>query len=120
MKKGFSPSAAVTVCAFGKSDCALLPPNNRLIRKTLLTYDHDDRILRLKYGRTRLNLLKPEIEDRITVVEPVDDKQIVVGFESGLIQTWTIHTNNVSGNPQITNGIYLLGNQLQNLMKGFS
>lgn len=109
MKKGFSPSAAVTVSAFGKSDCAMLPPNNRLIGNTLLTYDHDDRILRLKNGRLRLNLLKPEIEDRITVVEPIDRKQIAVGFQSGLVQTWTIHTNTVSGNPQISNGMYLLG-----------
>ena len=109
MKKGFSPASAVTVSQFGKSDCAMLPPNNRLVGNTLLTYDHDDRILRLKNGRIRLNLLKPEIDDRINVVEPIDRKQIVIGFTSGLVQTWTIHTNTVSGNPQISNGIYLFG-----------
>ena len=67
---------------------------------SLLTYDHDDRILRLKNGKQRLNLLKPEIEDRITVVESIGQKQIVIGFQSGLIQTWTIHTNSSSENPQ--------------------
>ena len=88
---------------------SITQPNTRLIGNTLITYDHDDRILRLKNGRLRLNLLKPEIEDRISVVEPIDRKQIAVGFESGLVQTWRIHANTSTGNPQISNGTFLFG-----------
>ena len=91
LRKHFKPNNAVTVVAFGKSDCAVLPVGNKLIRNTLITYDHEDRILRLKNGKNRLNLFKPEINDKITVLEPIDNYHIAIGYQSGLIQLFTLH-----------------------------
>ena len=107
LRKTFRPGNAVSVYAFGKSDCAVLPVGNKLIRNTLITYDHDDRILRLKNGRKRLNLFKPAVEDRITTVEPIDNYNLVIGFESGLIKTFSLHS--YTENPKMSNETTLIG-----------
>ena len=86
LRKNFKPNNATNVVAFGKSDCAVLPIGNKLIRNTLITYDHEDRILRLKNGRNRQNLFKPDVDDKITTVESIDNYNIAIGFESGLVR----------------------------------
>ena len=91
LRKHFKPNNATVVVAFGKSDCAVLPIGNKLIRNTLITYDHEDRILRLKNGKNRLNLFKPEVNDKITTCEPIDNYHIAIGYQSGLIQLFTLH-----------------------------
>ena len=57
-----------------------------MIRNTLITYDHEDRILRLKNGKNRQNLFKPDVDDKITTVESIDNYNIAIGFESGLVR----------------------------------
>ena len=93
LKKAFNSSAAVHVTAFSKTDCAVLPPNTRLVGNSLLSFDHDDRILRLKTGRTKINLLKPEVDDQIVCAEPVSKSQFIIGFATGIIQIWNLETS---------------------------
>ena len=52
----------------------------------MITYDHEDRILRLKNGKNRQNLFKPDVDDKITTVESIDNYNIAIGFESGLVR----------------------------------
>ena len=92
MKKAFNSSAAVHVTSLSKTDCAVLPPNTRLVGNSLLSFDHDDRILRLKTGRTKINLLKPEVDDQIVCAEPISKSQFIIGFATGIIQIWNLET----------------------------
>lgn len=120
LKKAFNSSAAVHVTAFSKTDCAVLPPNTRLVGNSLLSFDHDDRILRLKTGRTKINLLKPEVDDQIVCAEPVSKSQFIIGFATGIIQIWNLETSKTRYNflsraptknfrPSLLDGSFLIG-----------
>ena len=52
-------------------------------------------------------MLKPQISDIITVLEPIDNYHIAIGFNSGLIQLFTLHY--YTENPKMSSASSLYG-----------